>query len=259
MNERVSDEPVWVLHRRAWRETSLQLELLSRHHGRIALLARGCRRPERTALRPEPFHPFLAGWRLRQASGLGTLSGLESDGPAVRLVGEGLWAGFYLNEVLLRILPRGVPQEGVHDLYGQTLEALGVGPVRAEALRVHVRRFEKRLLEALGFGPDLRHATPRGSPLDPERVYRPRIDANGILVLEPAEGGVRGALLLALAEERFAEPGVLALADRILPACLAVHASGLGRSRSIYGALRRLVPSFAASPPSPVTESFDAS
>lgn len=257
MSERVAGEPVWILHRRPWRETSLHLELLARHHGRVAVLARGYRRPRlAAALPPEPFRPFLASWTLRAPGGLGTLVDLEGAGPPVRLGGEALWAAFHLSETLLRVLPRGVPQEGVHDLYARALGDLARVDGGTEGLRARVRLFEKALLDALGFGPDFRHAAPDAAPLDPARTYRTRIDGHGVLVLEPAAGGTPGALFLALADERLDDPEVLRLADRLLPACLAAHARGPGRGRRVFADVRRLL---APSPVPLSAEPGDAS
>ncbi len=261
MSERVADEPVWVLHRRPWQETSLHLELLTRHHGRIAALARGARRPGRPAAgRAEPFRPLLASWNLRRGGGLATLNTLEPVGAPPRLEGESLWSAFYLNEVLLRLLPRGVPQEGVHDLYAAALAEL-VPPAAGRSIspRPTVRRFEKRLLDALGFGPDFLHVTPGGGRVDPALVYRASVGGHGTVRVEAAEEGVPGAVLLALVEERFEKPDVLRLADRLLPACLAAHAGPVERSRRVYAAVRSLVPLRAPSLPPPETRDASSS
>jgi DNA repair protein RecO (recombination protein O) len=256
VSERVAGEAVWILHRRPWQETSLHLELLTRHRGRVAVLARGARRPSRTAaVRAEPFRPLFASWSLRRAGGLATLVALEPAGPPPRLEGEALWSAFYLNEVLLRLLPRDVPQEGVHDLYAATLADLAPSSPEPWPLRASVRRFEKGLLDALGFGPDFTHVAPGGTPVDPARLYRATVGGSGTVRIEAAEEGVRGELLLALADERFERPDVLRLADRLLPACLAAHAGSLERSRRVYSAVRALVSSRL--PPVSVSESRD--
>ncbi len=251
MSENVANEPVWVLHRRPWQETSLHLELLTRHHGRIAALARGARRPRRReAARPEPFRPLLAAWSLRRPGGLANLGTLEPAGAAPALEGEPLWSAFYLNEVLLRLLPRGVPQEGVHDLYAATLVALASGAPERLAPRAVVRRFEKRLLDALGFGPDFLRAVSDGQRVDRALFYRATVGAGGTVRVERTENGISGALLWALAEERFEDPDVLRLADRLLPACLVAHTGPLERSRGVYGAVRALV-ALRSSPSTP--------
>jgi DNA repair protein RecO (recombination protein O) len=249
VSERIADETVWVLHRRPWQETSLLVELLTARHGRIAALARGARRL-RARTRPEPFRPLLAAWSLARPGGLATLLGLEPAGDPVRLSGDALWSAFYLNEVLLRLLPRGVPQDGVHDLYASglgELSALGVFG-RGAAVRAAVRRFEKRLLDTLGYGPDFRRPTSGGEGVDPERRYRVWTDDHGTVRVDAAEEGIPGAVLLGLAEERFEDPDVLALADRLLPFSLAAHTGPLERSRRVYTAVRALVPARASSP-----------
>ena len=167
-----------------------------------------------------------------------------------------MWSAFYLNEVLLRLLPRGVPQEGVHDLYASTLTALASAAQERLLPRAVVRRFEKRLLDALGFGPDFLRAASDGERVDPTLFYRATVGAGGTVRVERTENGVSGALLWALAEERFEDPDVLRLADRLLPACLAAHTGPLERSRGVYGAVRALV-SLRSSPSAP-PESADA-
>ena len=100
--ERVSLSPGYVLHQRSWRETSRIVEVWSRDHGRLGLVARGVRRPRspyRSLL--QPFTPLLLSWT--QRGELGNLTGLEASGPAGLLQGRALMAGFYLNELLLRL------------------------------------------------------------------------------------------------------------------------------------------------------------
>jgi len=103
--ERVALAPAYLLHQRAWRETSKLLEVWSRDHGRIGLVARGVRRPnspQRSLL--QPFTPLLMSWS--QRGELGNLGAVESAGPPTILKGRPLMAAFYMNELLLRLLPR---------------------------------------------------------------------------------------------------------------------------------------------------------
>src|SRR5690606_35147487 len=147
---RLTDEPAFVLHARAWRETSLLVEVLSANHGRIGLVARGVRgakrHPLRAALQP------LQSIRLDavQQGELAQLRSAEALDAAPRLIGDAMLACFYINELTLRLTPRGEPQPDLFVAYAVTRERL-----RAEApLAWTLRRFERDLLEALGVGFD---------------------------------------------------------------------------------------------------------
>src|SRR5690242_12429174 len=106
--ERVSLSPAYLLHQYAWRETSRVLEIWSREHGRLGIVARGVRRP-RSPFRGllQPFTPLKLSWSHRGE--LGNLTGAEAAAPAPALHGRPLMAAFYLNELLLRLLARQDP------------------------------------------------------------------------------------------------------------------------------------------------------
>src|SRR5579863_10281682 len=138
--ERVTLSPAYVLHQRPWRETSRIAEIWSREHGRLGLVARGVRRPRsphRSLL--QPFMPLLVSWT--QRGELGNLTGLEAAAPAVMLQGRALMAGFYLNELLLRLFPRQDPHPALYERYASALEGLATRRT-APVLRV----FEKHLI-----------------------------------------------------------------------------------------------------------------
>lgn len=140
--DRVLVQPAWVLHRRPWSESSLIVELFSRDFGRIGAVARGGRNSRRWRGLLEPFSPVLASWQGRGE--LRSLVAAEPDGARPALAGAALASGFYLNELLLRLLRRDDPHPELHPLYGDTLNRL---PDEAA-----LRGFECRLLEALGYG-----------------------------------------------------------------------------------------------------------
>src|SRR5690349_6496209 len=154
---RAQFEPAHVLSVRPYRETSALVEAFSRRHGRVGLVARGARAP-RAKLRGvlQPFQPLLLSFT--EGGELGTLTGTEADGAPVALHGEAIFSGWYLNELVLRLLPRRDPHPQLYAHYAEALPALA-GDGAAPALRV----FEKRLLAELGYGLEL-----------PERVERDR-------------------------------------------------------------------------------------
>jgi DNA repair protein RecO (recombination protein O) len=207
---RVQLDPAYVLHCRPYRETSLILEALSYAHGRVGLVARGARAhrsPWRGLL--QPFRPLLLSWSGRHE--LMTLTGAEAAG-GPSLQGRALLAGLYLNELLVRLVPRGDPLPGLYEEYRLALETLHQGERDQPALR----RFERRLLEILGYGMVLGERDDRGEPIDPARVYRYRVESGPVL----GEGGegvpVRGATLLELTHGPLADPAAAREARQLM-------------------------------------------
>lgn len=164
---RLLNEPAFVLHARAWRETSLLVEVLSAHHGRVGLLARGLRGPRsqplRAALQPLQSIRFDAV----QRGELAQLRAAEALDAAPRLTGEAMMAGFYLNELTLRLTQRDDPQPDLFTAYARTRERLRAG----EPLAWTLRRFERDLLESLGSGFEW-NIDGDGEPIDPAARYR---------------------------------------------------------------------------------------
>lgn len=147
--------PGYVLHGLAWRETSLVLEVFSREEGRIGVVARGARRP-RSALRGllQPFQPLLL--RYSTKGDLRTLLAAEWRAGLPALRGDALLAGFYLNELLIRLVPRQDPHPSLYDAYEHALQALSAGPggSRAALTEAVLRQFECRLLREMGVAPE---------------------------------------------------------------------------------------------------------
>jgi DNA repair protein RecO (recombination protein O) len=178
MKKRADHEPGYVLHTYPYKETSLIVEAFTRRQGRVALLARGARRP-RSAMRGVllAFHPLRFGW---SGSGeLATLMSAEWGGTLQPLAGRGLMCGFYLNELILRLLPREDPHEALFDSYGEALARLSCG----DAFPAVLRSFEKRLLAELGYAPVLDRDAITGAPIEPAGSY----------VYEPDRGPVRAS------------------------------------------------------------------
>ncbi|MDD2832723.1 MAG: DNA repair protein RecO [Methylotenera sp.] len=145
-NHRQDNQPVYVLHTYPFKETSLVVELFARNLGRVATTAKGARRP-RSAMRGmlQAFQPMLATWSGKQE--LKTLHSLEWAGGLLLLQGEALMCGFYLNELLLRLLPREDAHEALFEYYADTLRDLTSGA----DLAVTLRRFELKFLQELGY------------------------------------------------------------------------------------------------------------
>jgi DNA repair protein RecO (recombination protein O) len=226
----------FVLHTRPFRETSLIVELFTEDAGRLGVVARGARRSRRGGAAPQPFT------RLRfEATGRGelrTLGACEVE-QVHALAGDALYAGLYLNELLMRLLEREDAHPDVWADYDGALAALAAGA----PLEPVLRRFEFGLLGELGYGLALDVDT-RGRPLDPGAHYRVAVDA-GIV---PADAAVAegddplafpGAVLLALAAGDLDDPAVRSAGKRIARAALAPH---LGprplRSRALFAGRR---------------------
>src|SRR3954454_22214796 len=134
MKKRADHEPGYVLHTYAYKETSLIVETFTRRHGRVSLLARGARRP-RSAMRGVllAFHPLRLGWS--GSTELSNLMQAEWGGGLQPLAGRGLMCGFYLNELVLRLLPREDAHEALFDAYTEALARLAGGGPLAVPLR----------------------------------------------------------------------------------------------------------------------------
>ncbi|MDB5988389.1 MAG: recO [Nevskia sp.] len=214
---RVDFEPAYLLSQRPYRETSQLVEAFTANHGRIGLVARGVRGPkakQRGVLRP--FAPLLLSWT--SVGDLGTLTGAERAGMALPLSGERIFFGWYLNELLLRLLQRHVPHEELYAVYQTALAQLPASDQGAEAA---LRIFEKRLLGELGYAP------PLAATFEAGRRYR--FDGEHEAFAIAADDDMRayaGQDLIALRDERLDTRDALRAARRLLRAALARQLGG---------------------------------
>jgi DNA repair protein RecO (recombination protein O) len=209
--KRVALEPAFLLAVRAYRETSSLIEAFTPAHGRVGLVARGSRSP-RSKLRGllQPFQPLLLSWS--EGGELATLAGAESAGPPLGLTGETVLSGWYLNELVLRLLARRDPHGALYEAYGRALGSLADGAAAAATLR----RFELELLAELGYAVHL------PEDIAPEGWYGYDPEA-GLRAAEPGPGAYRGASLRALAAGTLDTEESLSDARRLLRAALAPH------------------------------------
>ena len=233
-------EPAFVLHARAWRETSLLVEVLSAEHGRIGLVARGVRGPKKHVLRAalQPLQSIRFDGV--QRGELAQLTAAEAVDAAPLLHGDAVLAAFYLNELCMRLAPRQAPQPELHAAYARVRERLRAG----EALAWILRRFERDLLDALGSGFDYA-SDGDGAPIDPAARYRLEAEHGPRRVLGERAGERRetatGRALLALGEDSLPNGEDLASLRLPLRAILLHELGGRGlKSWEMLGELGRL-------------------
>lgn len=196
-------QDAFLLHKHAYRESSLVLDIFTRSHGRIALMAKGAKRAN-SALRPvlADFQPLSVSWR--GTGELPTLTHAEWRHGLWRLSGKAVMMGYYLNELVIKFLMRDDPHPALFDLYQTTIAQLSdtadaflteneahlphlfsqsLPPLVAEGASAPIsphqknnwaallRRFEWKLLCEMGYGFDL-STTALGTPVEPDRYYR---------------------------------------------------------------------------------------
>ncbi len=188
----------FILHRLPYRDTSQIIEIFSREHGRLGLVARGSRRPK-SKLRAvlQPFGELLLSWSGRGE--LKTLTDAEFGAPMMSLTGDSLFSGFYMNELLIRLLQRQDPHQELFGHYRQTLASLALGRPVAWSLRM----FECALLEELGYGLNTACEVRSGELLDSGTLYDYRLGEGPVLARSGQEHGllVHGRALLSLSAE----------------------------------------------------------
>ncbi len=165
---RISEEPAYVLHRYDWSESSLILEVFTRNHGRIALVAKGAKKPSSN------FRPILLPLQPLQVAYGGdteirTLKGAEWMGGHVMPTGDALMSGYYLNELLLNLLARDDPHPRLFDVYANVVQV--IASEHGEVLQAALRTFELLLLRDIGLLPMLDAQTMTFGALDGTARY----------------------------------------------------------------------------------------
>jgi len=222
------DEQAFVLHSYPFRETSLIIDVYSRSHGRLAIVARGARRP-RSSLRGVlmNFQPLLLSWFGKGE--VRTLHSAEWQGGQPYLQGTALMCGFYLNELLLNLLARDDPHEQLFDYYRATLYRLAHETDHAATLRC----FERHMLQELGYALVLDREANSGKAIQAELCYRyavergPLPDDSG-----PDDGDARdglpvlGKTMLDMAADDYADPVTAQQSKQLMRMLLNHHLGG---------------------------------
>lgn len=243
MPKRVVDELGFVLHTYPWSESSLLVDALTVHYGRVFLIAKGAKRPSslvRGLL--TPFAPLRFAWSGRNEAKV--LVKADWMGTMTPPTGEALLSGFYMNELVLRLTEREDRHEGLFELYASTLAALSDEDKTARSARL--RRFEKGLLTILGWGPNVANVAGRGALSRTERyvVSDGALHVEGSLppeALSPKAGRYTAEAVAALLADDFSTPAKVRSARDILRELIQFH---LGprtmHTRRILGELTRL-------------------
>ena len=213
---RVQLAPGYILHHHPYRDTSRILEVFTRDAGRLSIFARGVRGPKaKLASELQPFRLLLLSWSGKGEAPM--LSGAEGAPDQGTMPPACLMAGFYLNELMLKLTHRHDPVTGVFDTYHATLEALKHGAPLEASLRI----FEKRLLDLLGYGVELDVDASTGAGIEPDAYYHFRPAYGVFPTAADAAGAMLGASLIRLAREEIETPRELDDAKRLLQAALA--------------------------------------
>lgn len=220
--EQPADEHAYVLHTYPFRDTSVIVEAFTRRHGRVGLVARGAKRPK-SALRPAllAFQPLSIAWSGRGE--LRTLTRAEWVGNTRMLIGVSMLCGYYLNELLLKLLQRDDPHEQLYDAYAAALGQLATTNSTESVLR----RFEITLLREIGYALELEREPERGTPLVAEQRYS-YLPERGPAVLPggaAGHGGVelRGKTLLDMARGDYSDPQTATESKALMRALIGRH------------------------------------
>ena len=240
---RVGAQPAYVLHARAWRETSLLLEAFTRDFGRVGLVARGVRgaraRLPRSAL--EPLQRLRLDWTGRGE--LQTLTAAEPEGAPHAFRGDTLLSAMYANELLMRLTARNDPHPHLFDRYAELLDDVANAP----SLGWHLRCFERDLLAAIGYALRLETAAGTDEPIDAARIYdyfpeEGAVDTHGQQAgSQPGSVRVRGSALLALSSGKLPDAEGRAALRRLMRMVIGTHVGerGLQSWRVLAGTLRQ--------------------
>jgi len=222
---RVTDQPVFLLHRRDWQNTSLILDLLTRDYGRVNVLARGSRSGKSIGLY-QPFCQLNVSWSGRHD--LKTLTSIDG----VRLAtDERLYLPLlYVNELLVAFLPQHESNPHIFTLYTNLLEEIEIGNIE-----ICLRVFERSTMQLLGYLPEMDVDAEYGEPIQAEQFYDFQV-TRGFLVWDNQQpGAISGKHILAWNESRFDDNQVLQVAKKIMRSIIDFNLQGKRlKSRDIY-------------------------
>ncbi len=225
---RIDHTAGFVLHSYPFRETSLIIESWTAEHGRVALVARGARRP-RSALRGllQPFTPLLLSWSGKQE--LRTLHTAQWQGGLHQPQGMALLCGFYINELVLKLLARDDPHPGLFAPYQAALHDLAHAATDVTRCAIILRRFEQQLLAGLGYAQPFTHEAEHGEVIQAELNYHYQCDRGALLAddFTPTQGlRILGKTLLDLAHNDYSDAVSLIQGKQLMRHIINHHLNG---------------------------------
>lgn len=215
--------PAYVIHTRAYRDTSLIIEIFTPTHGRVSLLARGAKSGKvKKALMLQPFRKLHVSWAGR--GDLPVLTAVEEVGQSLRLNGQSLACGYYINELVYYLVPKHEPAEELFVQYWPVIEALNETHLRDHALR----QFEFSLLDQTGYTPLLSHEKEGNVEINPMMSYRYLIPDGPVREEIAGTSGiaVSGTTLLELAAMNYAALSHVKEARDLARALIHYHLNG---------------------------------
>ena len=232
---RVDRQPGYLLHARAYRESSQLLDVLTPEFGLVRLVGRGTR--SRASGKSTPIQPFCEGLFSWQGKGeLHTLAAHEEIESVPAMQGTVLVSALYVNELAVRLLAPGDPCPGMYECYRSTILSLSSAVSVEPALRL----FEKRFLSLLGYELNLTVDMQSGETVDAEAIYRYDIESGPVAACRETSEGllISGRTLLALEQEDLDDARVLHEAKVLMRAVLNWHMDGRPlRSRELFNHL----------------------
>jgi len=209
----------YVLHSRAYRETSMLVDIICMEYGRVALVARGAKRGKsKTSSLLQPFMPLNVSWY--GTGELVTLTQCEPAGLMHGLQAKRAICGLYINELLFKLLNKWDPCTNLFNSYRQALEDLGCVDIPEQII---LRKFEKAFLKSLGYGLQLTTEIDSGKPVQADNYYKFDPVLGPRLVDSTHMAAVSGASLLALEADNYASPDALTDIKRLMRLVFSYH------------------------------------
>ncbi len=236
MLKKVALTQSYILHHRQYSESSLILDVFSREHGRVNLIAKGARKNKKQQhLGFNLYQPYLLSWTAKTE--LFTLTDIEMDKMLISLRPQQLLSGFYMNELVIHLLHKHEAHPELYDSYQDTLLALNENQQEQLVLRY----FEKSLLQSLGYGLVLDVDTSSGEPINPDQQYCYEYDNGPTISTQKnkshASQTIMGKTLLELESEQLQDPKNINEAKQLLRNILSNHLGDKKlASRELYGA-----------------------
>ena len=228
-------QPAYLLHARAYRETSVLAEWLLPELGRVGTVLRGARSKGRIV--PAPFQPYFV-----QLAGGGELKQIpahEPAGPALKLVGSALFSGLYLNELLVRLLPRELPQPELFVAYAGAIGELSeLTEPDVRGIEPILRRFERQLLDTMGQVASQTHQADTQQPLAADQYYQFYPEQGWLPARAGQSGACLGGDIVAVAEDNLDTPDRRRLAKWLYRLALEPLLAGKPlKSRDLFAAM----------------------